>query len=152
MAERARRVLDAAIANGTTLVRAHPDVDPIVGTLGVEVLAELRREYAGRIDLQIVAFPQEGIEKAPGTLDLMRRAIELGADVVGGCTYNEADVAACERHVLAAFDLAAEHDLPDRPARGLRRRRLRRALRDGLLHRPHHPRARATRVGSRSAT
>lgn len=112
MAERARRVLDAAVANGTTLIRAHPDVDPIVGTLGVEVLAELRREYAGRIDVQIVAFPQEGIEQAPGTLDLMRRAIELGADVVGGCTYNEADVAACERHVLAAFDLAAEHDLP----------------------------------------
>jgi hypothetical protein len=112
MAERARRVLDAAIAHGTTLIRAHPDVDPIVGTLGVEVLAELRREYAGRIDLQIVAFPQEGIEKAPGTLDLMRHAIELGADVVGGCTYNEPDLAACERHVLAAFDLAAEHDLP----------------------------------------
>ena len=42
----------------------------------------------------------------------MRHAIELGADVVGGCTYNEADLAACERHVLAAFDLAAEHGLP----------------------------------------
>ena len=112
MAERARRVLDQAIAAGTTLIRAHPDVDPVEGTLGVEVLAELRREYAGRIDLQIVAFPQEGIEKAPGTLQLMRRAIELGADAVGGCTYNEPDVAACERHVLTAFDLAAEHDLP----------------------------------------
>ena len=112
MAERARRVLDTAIGHGTTLIRAHPDVDPVIGTLGVEVLAELREEYAGRIDLQIVAFPQEGIEQAPGTLPLMRRAIELGADVVGGCTYNEPDVAACERHVLAAFDLAAEHDLP----------------------------------------
>ena len=105
-------MLDQAISHGTTLIRAHPDVDPIVGTLGVEVLAELRREYAGRIDLQIVAFPQEGIEQAPGTLDLMRRAIELGADVVGGCTYNEPDVAACERHVRTVFDLAEEHDLP----------------------------------------
>ncbi len=68
VAQRARLVLDRAISHGTTLIRAHPDVDPIVGTLGVEVLAELRREYAGRIDLQIVAFPQEGIEQAPGTL------------------------------------------------------------------------------------
>ena len=76
------------------------------------MLAELRREYADRIDLQIVAFPQEGIEKAPGTLGLLRRAIELGADVVGGCTYNETDVAACERHVRTAFDLAQEYGLP----------------------------------------
>ena len=38
--------------------------------------------------------------------------MELGADVVGGCTYNELDVPACERHVLAAFDLAQEHGLP----------------------------------------
>lgn len=112
MAARARVVLDSAIGHGTTLVRAHPDVDPIVGTLGVEVCAELRREYAGRIDLQIVAFPQEGIEQAPGTLRLLERAVALGADVIGGCTYNEPDVDACRRHVTTVFDLAERHGLP----------------------------------------
>ncbi|WP_433715937.1 amidohydrolase family protein [Nocardia sp. CA-084685] len=50
--DRARRVLDLAITNGTTTIRAHPDVDPIIGLLGVEALLDLREEYRGRIDLQ----------------------------------------------------------------------------------------------------
>ena len=108
VAARARQVIDQAIINGTSLIRAHPDVDPIIGLLGVEVLLELRDEYRGRIDLQIVAFPQEGILKAPGTIDLMREALRRGADVVGGCTYNEADVADCHRHIDMVFDLAEE--------------------------------------------
>ncbi|NED63946.1 amidohydrolase family protein, partial [Streptomyces sp. SID10244] len=60
---RARQIIEKAIINGTTMIRAHPDVDPIVGLLGVEVLLELREEYRGLVDLQIVAFPQEGILK-----------------------------------------------------------------------------------------
>jgi cytosine deaminase len=57
---RVRRVLDQAIGNGTTAIRAHPDVDPIVGLLGVEVLLELREQYRGLVDLQVVAFPRKG--------------------------------------------------------------------------------------------
>ncbi|MEV0247776.1 amidohydrolase family protein [Nocardia sp. NPDC050712] len=106
--DRARRVLDQAIVNGTTAMRVHPDVDPIVGLLGVDVLLGLREEYRGLIDLQIVAFPQEGILRAPGTLDLLREALRRGADVVGGCSYNEATVADCRAHVDLVFDLAAE--------------------------------------------
>ncbi|MFF3569716.1 amidohydrolase family protein [Nocardia jiangxiensis] len=109
---RARQVLDMAILNGTTMIRAHPDVDPIVGLLGVRVLLELREEYRDRIDLQIVAFPQEGILKAPGTLELLREALRLGADVIGGCSYNEADLADCHRHIDAVFDLADEFGVP----------------------------------------
>lgn len=108
---RVRAVLDQAIINGTTMIRAHPDVDPIVGVLGVEILTELREEYRGLIDLQIVAFPQEGILRAPGTAELLRRAVHLGADVVGGCTYNEADLTDCHRHIDVVFDLAEEFDL-----------------------------------------
>jgi len=110
--DRARQVLDLAILNGTTVIRAHPDVDPIVGLLGVQVLLELREEYRDRLDLQIVAFPQEGILKAPGTLDLLREALRLGADVVGGCSYNEADLADCHRHIDLVFELAAEFGVP----------------------------------------
>lgn len=112
VAARARRVLERAIGHGTTLIRAHPDVDPIVGLLGVEVLLELREEYRDRIDLQIVAFPQEGILRAPGTLDLLREALRRGADVIGGCSYNEADLADCHRHVDLVFELAAEFGVP----------------------------------------
>ncbi|MFJ4655221.1 amidohydrolase family protein [Nocardia sp. NPDC088792] len=109
---RARQLLDMAIGNGTTVVRAHPDVDPIVGLLGVEVLLELREEYRDLLDLQIVAFPQEGILKAPGTLELLREALSRGADVVGGCCYNEADLTDCHRHIDLVFELAAEFGVP----------------------------------------
>ncbi|WP_327099653.1 amidohydrolase family protein [Nocardia vinacea] len=110
--DRARRVLDLAITNGTTTIRAHPDVDPIIGLLGVEALLDLREEYRGRIDLQIVAFPQEGILRAPGTIDLLRESLRRGADVIGGCAYNEATVADCRRHIDLIFELAAEFDVP----------------------------------------
>ncbi|MGH1571108.1 amidohydrolase family protein [Methylobacterium sp. P31] len=87
--ERSRRVLDMAIRNGTTLIRAHPDVDPIQGLVGVETALELREEYRDLIDIQIVAFPQEGILKTAGVVELMDQALDAGADVVGGCPYNE---------------------------------------------------------------
>lgn len=109
---RARRVLDQAILNGTTHVRAHPDVDPIVGLTCLNAMLDLREEYRDRIDLQVVAFPQEGIVQAPGTLDLLREALGRGADVVGGCTYNEPDLATCHRHIDLVFDLAQEFGVP----------------------------------------
>lgn len=110
--DRSRQVLEMAIKNGTTFLRVHPDVDPIVGTLGAEVMFELRDTYKGLADMQVVAFPQEGILKAPGTLDHMREAIRQGADVVGGCPYNEVNVEASHLHVDQVFDLAEETGLP----------------------------------------
>ncbi|MET7518015.1 amidohydrolase family protein [Streptomyces sp. NPDC005480] len=109
---RARRVLEAAVLNGTTVIRAHPDVDPIAGLLGVEVLLQLREEYADVVDLQIVAFPQEGVLRSPGTEKLLTAALAAGADVVGGCTYNEATLDDCHRHVELVLDLAAQHGVP----------------------------------------
>ena len=110
--DRARAVLDQAVTNGTTLVRAHPDVDPIVGLIGVDVLLGLRDEYRDVLDLQVVAFPQEGIRKAPGTLGLLREALRNGADVIGGCTYNELTLADCHAHVETVLDLAEEFGVP----------------------------------------
>ncbi|WP_405138590.1 amidohydrolase family protein [Nocardia sp. NBC_01388] len=110
--DRARRIMDMAITHGTTVIRAHPDVDPIVGLRGVQALLELREEYRDRIDLQIVAFPQEGILQAPGTLALLRESLRRGADVIGGCAYSEPTVAECRRHIDLVFDLAAEFDVP----------------------------------------
>jgi cytosine/creatinine deaminase len=110
--ERARKVLDMAIAQGTTVIRTQPDVDPIVHTLGVDAMLALRDEYRGLIDLQVVAFPQEGIIKAPGTVDLLEECLLNGADVVGGCTYNESDVETCKEHIRQVFDLAEKHDVP----------------------------------------
>lgn len=104
---RSRRVLDMAVSNGTVALRCHPDVDTIQGLVGVETALALKEEYAALIDLQVVAFPQEGILKSPGTLDLMRDALRLGADVVGGCPYNEPTWDAAAAHVDLVFELAA---------------------------------------------
>ncbi|MEV0321102.1 amidohydrolase family protein [Streptomyces sp. NPDC050658] len=110
--DRARRVIESALLNGTTVIRAHPDVDPIAGLLGVEVLLELRAQYAHALDLQIVAFPQEGVLRSPGTEKLLRAALAAGADVVGGCTYNEATLDDCRAQVELVLDLAVEHGVP----------------------------------------
>lgn len=110
--QRARTVLDMAIANGTSFIRSHPDVDPIAHTVGADAMFALRDEYRGRIDLQVVAFPQEGIIKAPGTVELMEECLRNGADVVGGCTYNEPTVDDCKRHIDTVFDLAEKYSVP----------------------------------------
>lgn len=110
--ERSRRIIEMAIANGTTLIRAHPDVDPIQGLIGVETALELREEYRNLIDLQVVAFPQEGILKTDGVLRLMHEALKLGADVVGGCPYNELSWEDTRAHIDQVFALAIERGRP----------------------------------------
>ncbi len=109
---RSRTVLDMAVRAGTTAIRAHPDVDVIQGLIGVETALTLREEYRDLLDLQIVAFPQEGILKSPGTRELLEEAMRLGADVVGGCPYNELSRADTERHIDFVFDLAQKHGAP----------------------------------------
>ncbi len=107
-----RRALAMAAYYGNTHIRALADVDSKAGTRGVEVLVALREEFAGVVDIQVVAFAQDGIIREPGTEDLLRTSMEIGADVVGGIPwieYTEADMA---EHVRLVFDIAAEHDAP----------------------------------------
>jgi cytosine deaminase len=100
---RARRVLDMAVRAGTTAMRTYVEVDPIVALAGMEAILPLREEYAPALDLQICAFAQEGIVKAPGTEGLLRRALTMGADLVGGCPYNDSDGL---EHIRIVFALA----------------------------------------------
>ena len=102
---RARQVLDLAIASGTTAMRTHVEVDPIVGLAGMEAVLPLKREYAPALDLQICAFAQEGILQSPGTEALLRRALAMGADLVGGVPYNDTDAV---KHIEIVFSLAQE--------------------------------------------
>lgn len=106
--DRSRRVLDMAVRHGTVALRCHPDVDPIQGLIGVETAIELKEEYAPLLDVQVVAFPQEGILKSPGTVDLLRQAIRSGATIVGGCPYNEHTWEDTKAHVDTVFTLALE--------------------------------------------
>ena len=105
---RARRVLDAAIRAGTTAMRSHVEIDPIVGLKGLEALVDLKREYAPAIDLQLCAFAQEGILRSPGTETLLARALQGGADLIGGCPYNDTDAHA---QIDIVFRLAREFDV-----------------------------------------
>jgi cytosine/creatinine deaminase len=110
--DRSRQVLDMAVRNGTVAVRAHPDVDLIQGLIGVETLLTLKSEYDSLLDLQIVAFPQEGILKSQGTQELMVEALRMGADVVGGCPYNELNWEDTKRHIDVVFEIAQRFGLP----------------------------------------
>jgi cytosine deaminase len=100
----AQRAADTLLRNGTTAARAMVEIDPATG-LG---LLELHRSIDTLVDLQLVAFPQRGLE-LPGQTGLMRAAMTEGAHVVGGCPYVDADPAA---HLDFVFALAETHNAP----------------------------------------
>jgi cytosine deaminase len=82
--DRVRLLLDRLVGLGTTHIRSHVDVDTEAGLGNVEVVAAVREEFADRLDIEIVAFPQSGLLCRPGTVDLMADAMAAGADIVGG--------------------------------------------------------------------
>jgi cytosine/creatinine deaminase len=107
---RVRQILRWQLANGVQHVRSHVDVcDPQLRAL--RALVDLREETKGLIDLQLVAFPQQGILGFDGGKDLMRKAVELGADVVGGIPHYELTREDGVESVKFAIALADEHDL-----------------------------------------
>ncbi|HID90551.1 TPA: cytosine deaminase [Candidatus Bathyarchaeota archaeon] len=107
---RAERVVEWAVMNGTTRIRTHVDVDTIAGLTPLRALLELRRECADIADVQIVAFPQEGIVRDEGAEELLRKAMDMGADVVGGMPHAEMTDDDSKRHVDVIFEIAKEYD------------------------------------------
>ena len=95
------------IVHGTTAVRTHAEFDPAQGFTGFDTIMRLKEEYRDLIDIQVVAFPQEGIFKAPGTDKMMIEAMEKGADVVGGIPYNDAPA---NEHIDLIFEIAKRFD------------------------------------------
>ena len=110
IADRASRVITRAIQNGISRLRTHVDVDPIGGARPAEGLIRARARFRDLIDIQIVAFPQEGIVKSPGTEALMRQVMEQGVDVVGGMPFNENSPDDSRRHIEIVFDIARAFD------------------------------------------
>lgn len=105
---RARNQLDLCIANGSTHMRSHVMVDGSVGLKSLETILAVREEYRNLIDIQLVAFPQSGILKSPGTPQLMDEAISLGADLVGGLDPASFD-RDVEKHLDVVFGVAEKH-------------------------------------------
>jgi cytosine deaminase len=104
--ERASPVIERAIVNGTTAMRGFADVDTIGGLVPVQGVLGLKKRFEGRITMDVVAFPQEGIIRDPGCDKLMREAVELGADVVGGLPWYERLDRDAHDHVDFCFELA----------------------------------------------
>jgi cytosine/creatinine deaminase len=108
--ERATRALNGSVIAGTTAVRAFADVDTTGGLMAVKSLLKVKEKFRGVIDVQVVAFPQEGIIRDGGTEELIEKSIELGADVVGGIPWYEGDVDSAKKHTDIVFSLAKKYD------------------------------------------
>lgn len=108
--ENVRRALNEAVRNGCVHIRAFADVDSKARLEGVKALIRAREEYKGVLNVQVVAFAQDGVVREPGARELMEQAMALGADVVGGIPWIEYTDADILEHVRFIFDLAQRHD------------------------------------------
>lgn len=104
--ERGRRALTESVRHGVRAVQAFADVDPDAGLTGVEALLALREEFRDRVEVRVVAFPQDGLLRRPGTEELIAEAVGLGADVVGGIPWIEYTDADAAEHVRRMVGLA----------------------------------------------
>ncbi|MBL7162533.1 MAG: amidohydrolase family protein [Anaerolineales bacterium] len=107
-----RKAVALSAIYGGTHIRAFADVDSKAKLIGAKALIQAREEFKGIVDIQVVAFAQDGIVREPGAADLMRQAMELGADVVGGIPWIEFTDADIAEHVKVSFDIAEEFDKP----------------------------------------
>ena len=110
LVERALRYCDLAASQGLLAIRSHVDVcdDRL---LAVEALLSVRETVAPYIDLQLVAFPQDGLYRAPGAEQNLLRALDKGVDVVGGIPHFERTMTDGAASVTRLCEIAAERGL-----------------------------------------
>jgi cytosine deaminase len=105
-----RKALDLAVRYGNTHIRAFADTDTTGKLEGVKALIKAREEYIGRVEVQVVAFPQDGVVRDPGAEDYVEEALKLGADVVGGIPWIEYTDADSQEHIDRMFKLAKKYN------------------------------------------
>src|SRR5215210_3103640 len=108
--ERALRYCDLAVAQGLLAIRSHVDIcdDRL---LAVDALLEVKRKVAPHLDLQLVAFPQDGYYRSPGAAENLRRALDRGVEIVGGIPHFERTMTDGAASVRALCQIAAERGL-----------------------------------------
>jgi len=105
-----RKAVRLAVKYGTTHIRAFADTDSKARLEGVKALLRAKDEFKEAVDIQVVAFPQDGVVRDPGAEEYMRKALELGADVVGGIPWIEYTDEDAHEHIDRMFKLAKEFD------------------------------------------
>jgi cytosine deaminase len=110
VAERALRYCDLAVAQGLLAIRSHVDIcdDRLIA---VDALLDVKRKIAPYIDLQLVAFPQDGYFRSPNAAKNLERALDKGVDVVGGIPHFERTMEDGARSIEVLCDIAAERGL-----------------------------------------
>ncbi len=88
---RATAMLRRCLAAGSVHFRTHVDITPAFGLRNLEGVLAVKAAHAGQCHIQVVAFPQAGVMRAPGTLDLLEAALRQGAEVLGGIDPCEVD-------------------------------------------------------------
>ncbi len=108
--ENVRKAVDLAVRFGNTHIRAFADTDTKARLEGVKALIRAREEYKDRVEIQVVAFPQDGVVRDPGAEDYIEEALKLGADVVGGIPWIEYTDADAQEHIDRMFALAKKYN------------------------------------------
>ncbi len=108
--ERVEETIKLAILNGTGAIRLFVDVNEAAGTRALEAVLQVKQKYWDAIQTQVAAFPQDGVYNGRGTEELMHRAMEMGADLVGGILWIERNEHLQKEHVEMCFRLAGEYD------------------------------------------
>lgn len=104
----ARMAAELALKNGTTAIRTHTSVDQITGVKQVEILLDLKKELSNLVDMQVVAFMTElPLTKSKIGESLLRQAMNLGADLVGGLPYRDPNP---EKYLDIIFNVAKDFD------------------------------------------
>ncbi|BBO83860.1 cytosine deaminase [Desulfosarcina ovata subsp. sediminis] len=107
---RAEKLCHWAIARGTLVIRSHVDVCDS-RLLAVEALLDIREQFKKIIDLQLVAFPQDGALRSPGAMENLTRALDMGVDVIGGIPHFERTMDQGTESIRQLCELAAERSL-----------------------------------------
>ncbi|PKK90986.1 MAG: cytosine deaminase [Candidatus Wallbacteria bacterium HGW-Wallbacteria-1] len=108
--ENVRRCLRHAALNGNTHIRAFADVDSKAKLEGMKALLQAREEFKGIVDLQVVAFPQDGVVREPGTVELVEESMKMGANVVGGIPWIEFTDADEQTHIDEMMKIAKKYN------------------------------------------
>lgn len=106
--ERAKRTLEKCVVNGTTHIRTHLEVDPVIGLRSLEGILPLVKEFKWAMDIEICIFPQEGLLNNQGTDELIVEGLRRGGSVVGAAPYTDSDP---KGQIDRVFAIAREFDI-----------------------------------------